>query len=54
METKTFDAVDESRKWRETSSRKLNAMNREQRLAYLKALGERMRAELRGRSHSSR
>ena len=49
METKakTFDAVEESRKWREAGSRKLNAMSRAERLAYLNALGERVRAELR-------
>lgn len=45
--TKTFDAVEESRKWREAASRKLNAMSRGERLAYLNALGERVRAELR-------
>jgi hypothetical protein len=51
METKTkaFDAVEESRKWREAASRKLNAMSRAEHLAYLKALGERVRAELRPR-----
>jgi hypothetical protein len=46
---KTFDAVAESRKWREATSRKLNAMSRTERLAYLKEVGERMRAELRTR-----
>ena len=30
-----FDAVAESRKWRETTSRLLAAMSREDRLAYL-------------------
>jgi hypothetical protein len=53
METKTkaktFDAVLESRKWREAASQKLNAMSRAERLAYLKDLGERVRAELRSR-----
>ena len=36
METKikTFDAVAESRKWREATSRKLDAMTREERLAH--------------------
>ncbi len=43
--TKTFDAVAESRKWREAASQKLNAMSRPERLAYLKSLGERVRAE---------
>ena len=46
---KAFDAVAESRKWRETASRKLNAMSRTERLAYLKALGERIRAESRAK-----
>jgi hypothetical protein len=30
-----FDAVAESRKWRETTSRLLHSMSREERLAYL-------------------
>jgi hypothetical protein len=49
METtqKTFDAVEESRKWREAASRRLNAMSRKERIAHLKALGEKVRAELR-------
>ena len=47
--TKTFDAVAESRKWREAASQKLNAMSRAERLAYLKSLGERVRAEMRSR-----
>jgi hypothetical protein len=46
-QTKTFDAVAESRKWREATSRKLDAMSRAERLAYLKGVGERIRAELR-------
>ena len=50
--TKTFDAVAESRKWREAASRKLNAMSRPERLAYLKSLGERVRAELRSRQEA--
>jgi len=33
--TKTFDAVAESRKWREETSLKLNAMSLEERLKYL-------------------
>jgi len=51
METKrkAFDAVAESRKWREAASRRLNAMSRAERLAYLKALGERVRAESRAK-----
>ena len=47
--TKTFDAVAESRKWREAASQKLNAMSRAERLAYLKNLGERVRTEMRSR-----
>ena len=47
--TKIFDAVAESRKWREATSRKLDAMNRSECLAYLKATGARVRAELRVR-----
>ena len=50
--TKTFDAVAESRKWREAASKKLNAMSRAERLAYLKNLGERVRAELRSRQNA--
>jgi hypothetical protein len=48
METKnkTFDAVEESRKWRESTSRRLNAMSRDARIAHLNALGEKVRAEL--------
>ncbi len=43
--TKTFDAVAESRKWREATSRKLNAMSREERLKYLRQVRERYAAE---------
>lgn len=43
--TKTFDAVDESRKWREATSRKLDAMDLEQRIAYLRSIGERYAGE---------
>ena len=50
--TKTFDAVAESRKWREAASQKLNAMSRAERLAYLKSLGERVHAELRSRQNA--
>ena len=51
METKTkqFDAVAESRKWRETTSRRLDAMTPEQRLAYLHGVGERCRDQIRRR-----
>ena len=47
--TKIFDAVAESRKWRETTSRKLDAMSLAERLEYLKAAGERHRAQIQGR-----
>jgi hypothetical protein len=47
--TKTFDAVAESRKWREAASRKLDAMTRAKRLTYLKSLGKRVQAELAAR-----
>lgn len=50
--TKTFDAVAESRKWRAAASQKLNAMSRAERLAYLKSLGERVRAEMRSRQNA--
>ena len=43
--TKTFDAVEESRKWREATSRKLDAMTSEKRLAYLRQVGERYATE---------
>jgi hypothetical protein len=47
METKkkTFDAVEESRKWRESTSSKLDAMLPEQRITYLRQVGERYIAE---------
>jgi len=45
--TKSFDAVAESRKWREATSRKLDAMSREQRLAYLREQTEKLRAKMR-------
>ena len=47
--TKQFDAVAESRKWREATSRRLDAMTPEQRLAYLHGVGERCRAQIRSR-----
>jgi len=47
METKTkkFDAVAESRKWREASSRELDAMSIEKRLAHLRGVKDRFYAE---------
>jgi hypothetical protein len=43
--TKTFDAVAESRKWREATSLKLDAMTASERIAYLRAAGERYASE---------
>ena len=40
-----FDAVAESRKWREATSRQLAAMSREERLAYLSEARARYLAE---------
>jgi hypothetical protein len=47
METKNkaFDAVAESRKWREATSGKLDAMTLDERLAYLQSVRERYAAE---------
>ena len=42
---KAFDAVAESRKWREATSRKLDAMTVEERLAHLASVRERYAAE---------
>ena len=46
---KGFDAVAESRKWREATSRKLDSMSQIERTAHLQSVGERNRAELRVR-----
>jgi hypothetical protein len=43
--TKTFDAVEESRKWRETTSRKLDSMSPHERVAYLHEVAERYRSD---------
>lgn len=40
-----FDAVAESRKWREATSRKLDAMSLDERITYLNAARERYLAE---------
>lgn len=50
---KAFDCVAESRKWRETASARLNAMSAEEEIAYLHALGERLRSQLRGKQETS-
>jgi len=47
--TKKFDAVAESRKWREATSRKLDAMSMEERLAHYEALRQRYIAKLKAR-----
>lgn len=51
METKTkaFDAVAESRKWCEATSRKLDAMSLQERLDYLHSARERFIAEQKAR-----
>ena len=51
METKIkkFDAVAESRKWREATSQKLDAMTPEEQITYLNKVGERVRAEMRAK-----
>ena len=51
--TKAFDAVAESRKWREATSRKLDSMTLEERLAYLESVRERYAAERRSRQPAS-
>ena len=43
--TKTFDALEMSRRLREETSRVLNAMSREERLAHLRETRERFAAE---------
>jgi hypothetical protein len=43
--TKTFDAVEESRKWREATSLKLDSMTASERIAYLRSVGERYASE---------
>ena len=55
METKikTFDAVEMSRRLRENTSRKLNAMSREERLACLRQARERFCARRQARPLST-
>jgi hypothetical protein len=47
METKNkdFDAVSESRRWRETTSHKLDAMTLEERVVYLQNVRKRYATE---------
>jgi len=40
MKTKTFDAVEMSRRLREETSRELNAMSREERIEHLRQVRE--------------
>jgi hypothetical protein len=49
LSKKTFDAVSESRKWREAASRKLDAMNKSERVKYLRSIAETFRTEMRPR-----
>ena len=49
---KTFDAVSESRKWREATSRALDAMEKSERLKYLRSVAEALRREMRSRRGS--
>ena len=44
-----INAVEESRKWKEAASRKLFAMSRDERMAYLRAKTEEFRAEIKAR-----
>jgi F0F1-type ATP synthase delta subunit len=55
METKTkvFDAVAESRKWKEATSQKLNAMSQEERLNYLNEVRTRYATDYAARKHRS-
>jgi len=55
METKTkaFDAVAESGKWRESTSRKLDGMPLEERLTYLQSVRERHAAERKSRQRAA-
>jgi hypothetical protein len=50
---KKFDAVEMSRALREATGRKLEAMTPQQRLPYLRAAGERHRAEIKARQESA-
>jgi len=48
--TKTFDSVEESRKWRAASSLKLDSMTASERIVYLRSVGERYASEYASRS----
>jgi hypothetical protein len=48
--TKTFDSVEESRKWRDATSLKLDIMTASERIAYLRSVGERYASEYASRS----
>jgi len=47
-----INAVAESRKWKEAASRKLFAMSREERMAYLRDKTEKFRDEIKARQES--
>lgn len=51
---KAFDCVEDSRKWREAAGARLNAMSAEEEQAHLRALGERVRSQRRGKPAASR
>ena len=55
METKkkAFDAVAESRKWREATSRKLDAMSVQERLVYLQSVRSRFLAKQKTRQRKA-
>ena len=55
METKkkAFDAVAESRKWREATSRKLDAMSVQERLVYLQGVRSRFLAKQKARQRKA-
>ena len=54
METKAkaFEAVAEPRNWNEAASQKLDTMSLAERLAYLKSMGERVRAEMQSQQNA--
>ena len=51
---KRFDAVSESRKWREAASRKLDAMKMSVRVTYLRSVAEGFRTEMRSRGRAEK
>ena len=51
---KKFDGVEMSRRLRQVASRKLQAMNRDEELAYLRRMAERHRAEVKAPTKSAK